>query len=351
MAELRDLARGLHPSALDRDGLAGCADRCGRAAVGAGGAAGRGRPAGDRGRGERLLRDLRGLGQRQQALHADRAWVRVAATDGGVEIDVRDDGVGGAASRVTACGGSPTAWWPSVVGSASEQRRDGDLGEGVGAMRVILADDSMLFRTGLSRLLEATGVEVLAEIADAAEPGCGAGHPTRRGHRRHPYAARVPRRGARRGERLRRTHPGLAVPCSPPMSRSRWPCACSPRLPAVGLPAQGPGRGCGRFHDALARLVDGQAVMTPRSSTASWNCGGAATPRRRLPARATSCAPWPGSVERRCRGDVAPQRAHRRELRGPYLHQARSRPGARGTAGCRRSCCGSRSRVTAGVGH
>jgi DNA-binding NarL/FixJ family response regulator len=37
-------------------------------------------------------------------------------------------------------------------------------------MRVVIAEDSVLLRAGLTKLLAAAGIEVLAAVGDAAEP-------------------------------------------------------------------------------------------------------------------------------------------------------------------------------------
>jgi signal transduction histidine kinase len=96
LAELRDLARGLHPGVLDRQGLApALSEVVDRLAF----------PVGLRvevGRLERVTETTiyfvvcEALTNVAKHAGADRAWVAVVPADGGVEIDVRDDGVGGA---------------------------------------------------------------------------------------------------------------------------------------------------------------------------------------------------------------------------------------------------------------
>lgn len=96
LAELRDLARGLHPGVLDRQGLApALSEVVDRLTV----------PVGlrvDVGRLDRVLETTiyfvvcEALSNVAKHAGADRAWVAVTPADGGVEIDVRDDGVGGA---------------------------------------------------------------------------------------------------------------------------------------------------------------------------------------------------------------------------------------------------------------
>ncbi|GAA4788677.1 hypothetical protein GCM10023200_24050 [Actinomycetospora chlora] len=127
LAELRDLAHGLHPTVLTRDGLTEALTELG----------------------ERLALpvDVRvGVGRLEPALEtsiyyvvsealtnvgkhagAERAWVRVAPGDVGVDVEVRDDGVGGAdptgrgllglADRVVALGGRFILHSPAGAGT------------------------------------------------------------------------------------------------------------------------------------------------------------------------------------------------------------------------------------------
>lgn len=115
LAELRDLARGLHPGVLDRQGLAPAlfevVDRLSFPVA----------LRVDVGRLDRVVETsvyfvvCEALSNVAKHARADRAWVVVTPADGGVDVDVRDDGVGGAdpsghglrgaAGRVAALGG------------------------------------------------------------------------------------------------------------------------------------------------------------------------------------------------------------------------------------------------------
>ena len=69
-----------------------------------------------------------------------------------------------------ACAAWPTGSPPSTATS----RVDSPAGRGTritrgAAMRVVIADDAVLFREGLARLLEAAGIEVAAQVGDAEE--------------------------------------------------------------------------------------------------------------------------------------------------------------------------------------
>ena len=97
--------------------------------------------------------------------------MRVSRDNGVVEVEVRDDGVGGAdpdagtglrglEDRVAALEGQ-------LRGRAAPGR--GDHGGGEDPVRVVVADDSTLLREGLVRLLEEAGLEVVGQAGDAEE--------------------------------------------------------------------------------------------------------------------------------------------------------------------------------------
>ena len=107
---------------------------------------------------------------------ASRATVHVARENGRVVVAVEDDGVGGA---------DPAAWHrPARAGRPARgargpargrlARRPGHHDQGAdpmrmndGAMRVVVADDSVLLREGVVRLLTESGFEVVAQAGDA----------------------------------------------------------------------------------------------------------------------------------------------------------------------------------------
>ena len=145
--------------------------------------------------------------------HADarRIGLRVSRENGRVLVRVTDDGRGGArlqpgsgiADRVAALGGSHRDQQP---------RGSGDDRRGGAAMRVVIGEDSALFREGLARLLEDAGFEVVAKAGDAVAL-VAAVEATR------PDLAIVDIRmppdrtddGARAARELRGRHPDLAI--------------------------------------------------------------------------------------------------------------------------------------------
>jgi DNA-binding NarL/FixJ family response regulator len=57
------------------------------------------------------------------------------------------------------------------------------------SLRVVIADDSLLLREGVARVLEAAGFEVVAEAGDGEELMRRPRAPARRGRDQHPDAA------------------------------------------------------------------------------------------------------------------------------------------------------------------
>jgi DNA-binding NarL/FixJ family response regulator len=137
--------------------------------------------------------------------------------------------------------------------------------EGVAAVRVILADDSNLFRRGLAGLLAASGIEVAAEVAD--------GPALLEALERVPADAvildiRMPPtfqdEGLVLAVRLRRSHPGLGVLLLSTHVELAW---------AKRLVSTGAGRlgyllkdrvaDVVALRDALVRVLDGEVVLDP----------------------------------------------------------------------------------------
>jgi DNA-binding NarL/FixJ family response regulator len=131
-------------------------------------------------------------------------------------------------------------------------------------MRVILADDSALFRGGLARLLTAVGVEVSDEVGDAAALlGAVAADP--------PDAVIVDIRmpptfldeGLVAAETLRRTHPGVAVLLLSTHVETTLALRLLENRRPVGYLLKDRVADVHALRDALARLVDGQSAIDP----------------------------------------------------------------------------------------
>ena len=66
-------------------------------------------------------------------------------------------------------------------------------------LRVAIADDALLLREGIAKVLEGGGIEVVASVGTGAELlEVASARQPRRGGARHPHAAEHPRRGHRR---------------------------------------------------------------------------------------------------------------------------------------------------------
>ena len=103
--------------------------------------------------------------------HAQHAVVSIAQDDGYAVVEVRDDGVGGAdpgdGTGPAGPRGPPRGARRPPRGPLAARPRDPRPGQG--AMRVVLADDSLLLREGVARLLEDAGLEVVAQAGDAED--------------------------------------------------------------------------------------------------------------------------------------------------------------------------------------
>jgi DNA-binding NarL/FixJ family response regulator len=132
---------------------------------------------------------------------------------GGVVIQVRDDGRGGAVVGTDrASPGSRTGCGPSAASYRSLAKSTGHIGGGGAAVRIVIAEDAALFRHGLSLLLQDGGHQVVAtaQDADSARQAVSAQRPDL-----VILDARMPPRhdddGAQLAAELRRGHPRLPV--------------------------------------------------------------------------------------------------------------------------------------------
>ena len=266
LAELRELARGIHPAVLTDRGLDAALETLARRAplpVELRKLPGERLP--DAVELGRLLRRVRGAHQRRQ-VRAAPATPRSgsSATNGRVMVEVGDDGVGGAdpAARAPGCAAWPTGWRRSTAGSRSTRAPGrGTTITGEDPMRVVVADDSVLLREGVVRLLEESGFEVVGQAGDAEDL-------LRKVNAHKPDVAvvdmRMPpdqhrRRPARRAGDPRRATRARACWCCRSTSRraTRWSWSATPRAASAtcsrtggrrrALRRRGQARGRGRL--------------------------------------------------------------------------------------------------------
>ena len=262
------------PGGADRPRPRRGAVGAGRPRAGAGGADRDARPtrlpAADRGR--RLLRRRRGADQRRQARRGDRA--EVARAPRGRHAARRGDATTAAAAptrpRAPACAGWPTGWPRSTGGSTSPAPGRADHATRGDAVRVVIAEDSVLLREGIARLLEDAGFEVVAPGRRRRRRCCATvarAQARRRGRRRPDAARRSPTRACGRRCVIRAELPGdRPCWCSPSTSRSATRASCSRGgAERRRLPAQGPGRPTSsEFVDALRRVGRRRHGARPR---------------------------------------------------------------------------------------
>ena len=133
-------------------------------------------------------------------------------------------------------------------------------------MRVVVADDSILLREGLVRLLEEAGLEVVGQAGDAEEL-------LRKVRAHKPDVAVVDVRmppthtdeGLRAAREIRAELPERRRARALPVRRgSPTPASCWPRAPRARLPAQGPRRRRRRrLTDAVRRVGGGGSALDP----------------------------------------------------------------------------------------
>ena len=173
LKEIRDLVRGIHPVILEDRGLdAALSAIVARSPVPVVTRRGRRRAATGSRRERGLLRGDRGAHQRRQARQrhegrrsrspapATGSWSRCATTARAAPIRQLGIGLQGLRDRVAGLGGSmyvisPPGGPTTLVGGA--------------AVRIVIAEDSVLLRAGLTRILADAGEEVVATVGDADE--------------------------------------------------------------------------------------------------------------------------------------------------------------------------------------
>ena len=137
--------------------------------------------------------------RRRRPAPATCSWSRSSTTASGGADTERGSGLRGLADRVEALGGRAAGLEPA---GRRHARAGGD------PMRVVIAEDSVLLREGLARLLAEAGFEVVGHLRRRRR-AAAAGAQLRAGRRdrRHPAAAHAHRRGPARGARDPRRAP------------------------------------------------------------------------------------------------------------------------------------------------
>ena len=191
---------------------------------------------------------------------------------GGAALD-KGHGLRGLDDRLRAVGGrlrvtSPDGG-PTTITAELPCRRDAPAPDGpaAGPLRIVVADDAVLLREGLVRLLAEDGHQVVAAVGDGPRPGRGGARaPSGRVGRRRADAADPHRRGAARGA----SPPARTVPGAPMLVLSQYVEASY----AADLLADGSGAvgyllkdrvaRVEEFLDALDRVARGATVLDPQ---------------------------------------------------------------------------------------
>ena len=200
--------------------------------------------------------------------------------------------------------GSATASPRSTAALRRQPRRRADDLIGGAPMRVVIAEDSVLLREGLVRLLADAGDEVVAAVGDAdALLDAVARPPAGPGDRRRAHAADAHRRGpARRARDPAPRARTSASSCSPSTSRSATRPSCSPAAAAGSATCSRTASPTSReFVDAAAPRRRRRHGARPRGRRAAARPRRDARPARRAhPARARGArADGRGPLERR----------------------------------------------------
>ena len=256
LAELRELIAGHlpEPSSPNAGSSAALDDLCRRAAVPVDARTSlRGRlPAGGGGGG--VLRRQRGARERGQALARERGAHRSASCAGTPRWSSRSATTASAAPtgrRHRVCAGSPTVSRPLGGRCALEPARPRDDDRSGDSVRVVVADDAVILREGLARLLTEAGFEIAAAAGRHELAGAGRAERARRRDRRHPDAADAHRRGpsCREGDPRARRPTGILVLSQYVPMRATPLELLSSGSEGVGLPPQG-----ARLRSRRARL-------------------------------------------------------------------------------------------------
>jgi len=132
-------------------------------------------------------------------------------------------------------------------------------------MRVVIADDAMLIREGIARLLQEAGVEVVGKARDAHQLLQIVAH-------EHPDVAVVDIKmppthtdeGLVAAERIRSTHPGTGVLVLSQYLESRYATRLLEHHPeALGYLLKERVSDIGALKDAIQRIADGECVLDP----------------------------------------------------------------------------------------
>ena len=170
LEELRELARGIHPAVPHERGLSAALEAlAGRAPLPVEVSA-PGRTAAPAVEAAAYYVVSEALANVAKYAQASRVGVSVIRHNGGAVVEVADDGVGGAdPPAAPVCAAWPTASRRSTAASGRQRTGRRDRHPRRDPVRVVLADDSVLLREGIARILDEAGFEVVGQAGTADE--------------------------------------------------------------------------------------------------------------------------------------------------------------------------------------
>ena len=187
--------------------------------------------------------------------NAGYAAVGVAEADGSLSISVEDNGMSRnssmvhAADRVGAVGGTLSVQPTSLRAECP--------------VRVVVADDTMLTRQGLVRLLGEAGVDVVGEAERGGPAASRPLDPSRRGPRRHPDATDIHGRGFGRRSAIRAERPIGVLVLSQYVEPKYAMLLLQDQPERVGYLLKDRVFHIATVVDALRRIMDAETVIDP----------------------------------------------------------------------------------------
>ena len=270
---------------------------------------------------------------------ATQATVSVERHNGRVVVAVADDGVGGADPGRGSGPARPRrpdrgARGPARGGIRAGKRNDR---EGEHPMRVVVADDSVLLREGVVRLLEESGFEVVAQAGDAEDL-------IRKVGAHKPDVAVVDIRmpptntddGLRAALEIRASHPDTGVLVLSQYVEEGYALELvSDSAGGVGYLLKDRVADVERFVDSVKRVAEGGSALDPEVVAQLVGRARRDDPLARAhAARARGArADGRGPLEPGDRRAPGRDRARGREARDEHLRQARPDAGGRRTTG------------------
>ena len=192
-------------------------------------------------------------------------------------------------------------------------------------MRVVLAEDSVLLREGIARILEGR-IEVVGQAGDAGGPAAqGARAQAGRRDHRHPHAAQPHRRGLRAAHEIRGELPEIGVLVLSQYVEEGYALdLLADNAAGLGYLLKDRVGDVDAFLDAVRRVSEGGSALDPEVVSQLMGRKRRDDPLDELTPRARGArADGGGALQPRDRRSARRDRARRREARDEHLFEAR----------------------------